>query len=144
MRAYIAGPMAGHDGFNYQAFYGAEAALDLAGWRVVNPARLDGDFTVREGVDDVKATVTPLARAAFLKRDFEWLAKCDAIFMLPGWESSTGANAELFVAHVTGLDVFVLEWTGSWWEWSEAPVLRPLWGAIAKHVVDVQVEKARR
>lgn len=142
MRGYIAGPMAGFPDFNYRAFYGAEAALDLGGWRVVNPARLDAHGVEDFGVDYEALTVTASSRAAFLKRDFEWLVRCDAIFMLPGWESSKGANAELLVARMTGMEVFVLEWdhVEEWWVWFPAPRLAAWSGLVREHLTEVQNE----
>jgi len=39
----------------------------------------------------------------WLKGDMELLARCDAIFMVPGWEASTGATAERAFAVERGL-----------------------------------------
>ena len=40
------------------------------------------------------------------KFDLEWLRLCDAIFMLPNWESSTGAKLELGKAKEWFLKIF--------------------------------------
>ena len=139
MRGYIAGPMAGIEGFNSKAFYGAEAALSLAGWEVVNPARFGDDSS---GVDHQALTVSPGARAWFLKRDLGFLVDCDAIFMLYGWEASAGANVELTVAQAVGMPVFILEWDSAegWWYWRAAPTLSPMSGEVRRHIALVQKE----
>jgi hypothetical protein len=42
---------------------------------------------------------------AFLEGDIEILKRCDAIYMLKGWESSIGACEELRIAIEYGLEV---------------------------------------
>ena len=37
--------------------------------------------------------------------DIYWLAKCDAIHMLPGWRDSKGATLEYMVAIALGLEI---------------------------------------
>ncbi len=39
----------------------------------------------------------------WLKGDLELIKRCDAIWMLPGWESSTGARGELDYARECGI-----------------------------------------
>jgi hypothetical protein len=43
----------------------------------------------------------------FLEGDLALLGRCDGIVMLPGWESSKGATAELGHARVCGLAVYM-------------------------------------
>ena len=43
------------------------------------------------------------------KTDIEWLKLCDAIFMLPGWEYSTGARKEKEIAEQLKLKVYYSE-----------------------------------
>ena len=40
---YVAGPMRGHDDYNYPAFDRQKQVLEEQGWNVVNPADLDRD-----------------------------------------------------------------------------------------------------
>ena len=67
--------------------------LWLDGWAVISPHAntifMDGDDT--DGV--------------FLKGDLEILRRCDAIYMLKGWDTSIGATAELVLAQDLGLEV---------------------------------------
>lgn len=44
--------------------------------------------------------------ACYLRGDLAALLDCDAILMLPGWESSHGARLELTTASACGLRVF--------------------------------------
>ncbi len=48
----------------------------------------------------------------YLDMDFEILRHCHAIVMIPGWDRSQGAKAELALAHELGLSV---------WYWPEVP-----------------------
>jgi hypothetical protein len=43
----------------------------------------------------------------FLRGGLEMLRRCDAIVMVPGWENSTGAKAELAEAVRLGLEVIM-------------------------------------
>lgn len=68
--------------FNFPAFFDAEKILILRGFDVINPASFepttDGKFDIRKA--------------------FTWdctqICTCDAIYMLTGWEYSSGARAE--------------------------------------------------
>ena len=45
----------------------------------------------------------------FIEGDLEIVKRCDAIYMLKGWEKSEGAEMELDVASERGLDVYYEE-----------------------------------
>ncbi len=45
----------------------------------------------------------------WLTLDLFWLAKCDAIHMLPGWENSKGAGIEHMMAKALGLEIIYEE-----------------------------------
>lgn len=48
----------------------------------------------------------------YLKGDFEILARCDAILMIPGWEGSDGSVAELAFAKEQGIPIYYYETDG--------------------------------
>ncbi len=120
-KIYIAGPMSGIPEFNYPAFHKAADQLREAGWIVYSPADID---TLYHGVDISKGNATgSIAQAAAehgfsrklaLQRDLETICWCDdhkgvdAIAMLPGWETSTGAALEHAAAKALGLSVLYL------------------------------------
>lgn len=92
-RIYIAGPMTGHPEHNFPAFHAAAERLHEAGWEVVNPA---DNFGGR----------TDLPRSSYLRADVVLLLQCDALAMLPGWETSPGAKLEYLLARQLQLPVF--------------------------------------
>ena len=106
-RVYIAGPMRGLPKFNFPAF---DEARDLAislGFDPISPADLDRKSGFHEDSPPTDATTPDITRQ-FVKRDCEALLSLrseegDAIALLPGWEKSTGAPAEAFVAKWLGL-----------------------------------------
>lgn len=91
-RIYIAGPMAGMPEHNYPTFRAAAERFREAGWDVVNPAENFGGRT-------------DLPRSSYLRADVALLAQCDAIALLPGWQSSRGAKIEYCLARELGLMV---------------------------------------
>jgi hypothetical protein len=79
-RLYIAGPMTGIEALNFPAFHAEAARLRGLGFEVVNPAEVNPDPNAEW--DDC------------MFADLRELSACDAIVMLPGWESSYGARIE--------------------------------------------------
>ncbi len=108
-RLYLAGPMRGIPLFNFPAF--DEAARAFASrFEVINPANLDrakgfDPTTLPEGYawQNLEAIGFDLREA--VRRDVDAILSCDAIFMLEGWERSTGARAEHALAVWLGLDI---------------------------------------
>lgn len=108
-RVYCAGPMRGIPFFNFPAF---DAARDLAiksGFDPISPADLDRDSGFHENTP-VTATYDPSVNRTFAERDCKALLSLraefgDAIALLPGWENSTGARAELMLSIWLGLAV---------------------------------------
>jgi len=95
-KIYISGPMTDYDDFNYPAFNAAAAALAANGWLPLNPAC---NFGGNQGL--------PLEE--YMKMDLQHILMADAIYLLPGWEHSKGANVELTVARAIGLPVFAAD-----------------------------------
>ena len=92
MRFYISGPKKGLSELNVHAFNKMETILLSNGHSVFNEAQLNFDDT--------------WSRKDILAIELVALSKCDAIYMLNGWESSMGAKAELAVAESSGLVIF--------------------------------------
>lgn len=116
-RVYLAGPMLGMPDFNFPAFCEWADHLRKLGYTPVSPAdkeRLEGtdkpdwskipaEWSCPTG-QGANSDVTP---AQIRKEDFEVLLTCDGIAMLPGWEKSSGARAELLVAQFCGLSLYL-------------------------------------
>lgn len=114
MKVYIAGPMTGLPQFNFPAFDEAAAHLRATGFDVVSPAELD------DPEDRAAALASPDGAmhgghhmnktwGDFLARDVKLLADggIEAVFVLPGWQGSSGARLETFVASaIKGMPVF--------------------------------------
>ena len=104
--AYLTGPTTGHPDYNFPAFHLAAARLRELGLTVLSPAE-----------DDENDPLTPPSHAAewphqaYLLRSLRMLLDCDVIFLLPGWDSCTGAQLERQVASACGLAIFEMgEW----------------------------------
>ena len=94
MTIYCCGPMTGIDNLNHPAFFEAESRLKEQGYTVINPARMDEEL----GLDPHAGVMDPEFLKNAAKRDLEAVMTCDGIALLPNWEGSKGAKAELAVA----------------------------------------------
>ena len=92
-RIYVAGPMSGYKNLNHAAFFKAEKQLELHGWEVVNPARMDLDSGIDPSVPMAEYDYEDAAR-----RDIAALQACDAIYLMSGWQHSRGACWERALA----------------------------------------------
>lgn len=115
MRAYLAGPMRGIRDFNFPAFHAATARLRAAGHEVFNPAEKDEEMHGPDisrsdtgNLNDIKGRGFDLR--ATLAMDLDWICRhAEAVVLLPGWENSKGARAEMYVAQALGLQVLMYE-----------------------------------
>ncbi len=107
---YCAGPMRGIDDFNFPAFDEArDYIVGLEMFNCISPADVDREEQLDlPDVHDVPENVFQLC----MRRDLEIVANAHAIFLLKGWENSTGANNELFVANACGVEVWLAEYDG--------------------------------
>lgn len=94
-RIYIAGPMTGLPENNYPAFHEAAARLRKRAWHVENPAENPNPHT------DAACEWT-----AYMRMGVSQLMTCHAIYLLPGWQKSKGANLEYFIAQRLGLTIY--------------------------------------
>jgi hypothetical protein len=95
-RIYIAGPMTGYPELNFPFFNTAAKRLREQGHDAVNPAEI---------VTDQSADWQTCMRA-----DIAQLVTCDAILLLPGWETSKGATLEHSIAKALGFVIY--HWAG--------------------------------
>ena len=108
-KIYIAGKMRGLMDFNFPAFYEAEERLVVEGYTdLFNPARRDADTGFNPlgmtGNEDLQSLGFNLRDA--LAADLDWICRhATTIYLMAGWETSSGAQAELAVAKALGLEV---------------------------------------
>ncbi len=95
-RIYIAGAITGAD-IQHQILLSGfvNAWLVNRGWAVFNP--------FGSCMNDA-CLVVPNEK--WYAQDLEWLADCDALVLLPGWETSRGSNRELAQALEDDLEVY--------------------------------------
>lgn len=94
-RIYIAGPMTGLPEFNYPAFNAEAKRLRALGYEVENPAE----------------NPAPACKtwAGYMRKALPQMLSCDAVALLPGWQSSKGARLEITVARELGMRVLSTE-----------------------------------
>lgn len=100
---YVAGPMTGYPEFNFPAFFSAAAKFEADGWKVYNPAAKEHEVGVTTDPSFAVGNNVELVANGWDWRDaFRWdcekVLYSDGIYLLPGWEKSTGARAEWAVA----------------------------------------------
>ncbi len=93
MRIYISGPMRGIEEYNFPAFEDVYWRLKTLDHQVHNPAD-----------NDIWDEVNPIAAMNFdLSLVLNW---AEAVYVLPGWEESNGARAEVFTALWRGIPIY--------------------------------------
>lgn len=120
---YLAGPMTGYSGFNYGVFASVANDLRKAGLFILNPAEHYG------GIDS-------LPRAIYLRADIPNVLVADYLVMLPGWETSSGANLEVDIALEMGKPIFLFEDNPEWNRWELIRVPRSLRPRPVRQVLD--------
>ena len=100
MTVYLSGPIRGIPRKNYPAFDDVRDRAKKVGYRVISPV----DLNRKDGIFE-ETQYTEHQDATSMLRDYNALAKCDCIILLPGWLNSKGALAELAFAKYLGLPV---------------------------------------
>lgn len=93
MKAYISGPMSGLKDHNLPAFAEAAAKLRDLGFFVINPGENNGGLCNSPRKD-------------YLRQDMFSVLQVDRLYVLPGFENSPGAKAEILVAQELEIEVF--------------------------------------
>lgn len=111
MKIYLAGPMTGIPYFNYPAFHDAAARFRVEGHVVFSPAEHDmaafgTDISNADGSVQTAAADHGFDYRAALRAGLATICDhADAIALLPGWENSPGAIAELSLARALKLEI---------------------------------------
>lgn len=93
-RVYLSGPITGKPALNKPAFDLAEVMLKASGYRVINP---------------FEVAPNPKTWEEAMREDIAALLTCEAIALLPGWESSRGAKLERHIALQLGMrEIFIV------------------------------------
>ncbi len=103
-KVYLAGKMRGVPLFNFPAFTAAAEKLRGWGYEVWSPHERD---IKEDGFDPVKDK--PRLIKEYMEHDLAAICRCDAVVLLPGWETSWGASLEVHVARQIGLTIYALE-----------------------------------
>lgn len=95
MKIYISGKITGMDlSESKELFARAENILMIKGWKVKNPHKFQFDTSNGERWE------------MYMRVCIKELCDCDAIYLLPNWMSSEGAQWELNIARRLGLRIF--------------------------------------
>jgi len=144
---YIAGPIAGHPNGNIISFRRAFNRLKGLGLFPVNPHDVDPDDHLGDCPPGAPAGQTgdgeeaPHTAPCYMRTDMRALLDCDAIYMLKGFEKSSGATTELAVAKAAGLtilmesgdalDAVAIESQAEWSAETFGPNMRP---GVVEHI----------
>ena len=92
MKIYISGPITKDKG-HYQKFLNAESHIRSQGHETINPARIGRLFP------------KSFTHGDYMDISYALLQKCDAIYMLKGWNASVGSKSEIEYAKAHGIKV---------------------------------------
>lgn len=114
MRVYISGQMRGIPNWNSEAFARAAEIWKRAGHQPFSPAAIAIalGYWLQDGEDTHTPRAAPITSEGrqhlqhVMSMDVACLMAADAIALLPGWENSTGATAELAIAQFFALQTF--------------------------------------
>lgn len=93
VKVYVSGKMRGVKDYNRINFAKWTRKLNEEGYDAVNPFKVGEKFGRPEDIEKDHELFAKVFDA-----DMKALAECDAIFMMNGWETSSGAKSELLYA----------------------------------------------
>lgn len=142
---YLAGPMSGIPQFNYPEFHRIAAELRDAGYSIISPAEQDSPEMQKAALASSDGLVDgqmPVDGPGIVMAGENWgqvMARdvrlifdyCDGVIVMNGWEKSRGSRLEVFVANLTGRDVFVYQGDGKIRPMGEGEYLHGITGATA-------------
>lgn len=106
---YLAGPMSNIPAFNFPEFHRIAAILRDSGINLVNPAELDEEIEREraEASPDGTHDASLKTWADCLRRDVEIVTNpnCRGVIVIDGWERSSGAQFETYVANKLSLPI---------------------------------------
>jgi nucleoside 2-deoxyribosyltransferase len=111
MKVYLAGPMRGLSGWNFEVFDAAEARWRSAGHQTFSPAQIAR--VLQYGPLEGETSNEHLRHVIHM--DVVCVMSADGIALLPGWEGSAGVMVELSLALFLGLPVY------------DAVTMEPMW-----------------
>lgn len=99
LKIYISGPMTGYKDLNFSAFIKMEEQIvnNFYFVLVVNPVKIAQKVKSKKYVPNYED---------YLREDLKYLIACDAVFLLPGWENSSGCEKEITVAKFLKIPCF--------------------------------------
>lgn len=100
-KVYVSGPMRGYANNNFDAFHAARDALVVEGYKVLCPALMS-----MEHAADTGRTMDDITFEEYMRiNDIPAILEADMVMVLPGWEKSVGARAEVLIAQIIGVPV---------------------------------------
>ena len=106
MKIYLAGPMRGITDFNFPAFHRAAKRLRADGYEVFSPAEKGAEAEVLH--NPTLQNSLAFRREVFALDTAYICNEADAVAVLPGWQTSLGARAEVALAEAIGLTIISL------------------------------------
>ena len=105
---YLAGPMRGYENLNFSAFDEAAKFAREQGLNIISPAEMDREVGINPDTAEQLQKDDPNFVQAIVQRDCEAIIKLnksrgDGLILLPHWQESTGARAEVALALWLGL-----------------------------------------
>ena len=107
MKCYLAGPMTGYEDLNIPLFLYVSKKLRAAGYEVFCPGDLSlATFGSLENLKNHSDDDLVELRKHQLSIELAWICRfAQRLYLLPGWEQSSGAKAEKATAEAIGIDV---------------------------------------